>query len=67
MRSIKSNTFLGLITDLGVSGIKIIKIIFLIPFIIKFSSAESYGLYLTVLSFVGLIGFFDFGTNLFFY
>jgi O-antigen/teichoic acid export membrane protein len=66
MRSIKSNTFLGLITDLGISGIKIIKIIFLIPFIIKFSSAESYGLYLTVLSFVGLIGFFDFGTNLFF-
>lgn len=56
MNSLFKNIIIGFFSDIGLTILKIFKIIFIIPIIIKYTSAGDYGMYITYIS---LIGIFD--------
>ena len=61
----KKKFFYGFFTDIGISGVKIMKMLLLIPLVIKYTSSELYGIYLSMLSVVGLLGLIDLGSGIF--
>ena len=61
----KKKFFYGFFTDVGISGVKILKILLLIPFVIIYTSSELYGLYLSIVSVVGLLGLLDLGSGIY--
>ena len=65
MVSSKKKFFYGFFSDIGISGVKILKILLLVPFVIKFTSSELYGLYLSLVSIIGLLGLVDLGSGMY--
>ena len=63
--SSKKKFFYGFFSDIGISGIKIFKILLLIPFVISYTSSELYGLYLSLVSIIGLLGLVDLGSGMY--
>ena len=61
----KKKFFYGFFSDIGISGVKIMKMLLLIPLVIKYTSSELYGIYLSMLSVVGLLGLIDLGSGIF--
>ena len=61
----KKKFFYGFFTDIGISGVKIMKMLLLIPLVINYTSSELYGIYLSMLSVVGLLGLIDLGAGMF--
>jgi O-antigen/teichoic acid export membrane protein len=61
----KKKFFYGFFTDIGISGVKIMKMLLLIPLVINYTSSELYGIYLSMLSVVGLLGLIDLGSGIF--
>ena len=61
----KKKFFYGFFTDIGISGVKIAKMLLLIPLVINYTSSELYGIYLSMLSVVGLLGLIDLGSGIF--
>jgi len=57
--------FYGFFTDIGISGVKVLKILLLIPFVINYTSSELYGLYISMLSIIGLFGLIDLGAGIY--
>tara|TARA_X000000368_G_C23050614_1_gene721234 strand:- start:566 stop:2059 length:1494 start_codon:yes stop_codon:yes gene_type:complete len=65
MVSSKKKFYYGFFSDIGISGIKILKILLLVPFVINFTSSELYGLYLSLVSIIGLLGLVDLGSGMY--
>ena len=62
----KKRKFLyGFFTDIGISGIKILKILLLIPIVINYTSSELYGLYISMYSIIGMFGLLDLGAGIY--
>ena len=57
--------FYGFFTDIGISGVKVLKILLLIPFVINYTSSELYGLYISMVSIIGLFGLIDLGAGIY--
>lgn len=57
--------FYGFFTDVGISGVKVLKILLLIPFVIYYTSSELYGLYISMVSIIGLFGLIDLGAGIY--
>ena len=61
----KRKFFYGFFSDISLSGIKIFKILLLIPFVISYTSSELYGLYISMVSIIGLLGLVDLGAGMY--